>query len=100
MVETAARRSPTPFDVVRQSCGKVIEQQAHPARRLQVLMHDEPYLQRVMEGIRQHGDKLRHATRNILLAAADAEAGAQRRKLREIVVAAEAESLARQSARK
>ena len=61
-------------------------------------MHDQPHFQRVLDGVRQHSDKLRRAAGDILLATADAKAGAQRRKLSEVVVAAETEILARQPA--
>ena len=62
-------------------------------------MHDKPDFQRVLNGIWQHDDEFGRAPRNILLTAADADAGAQRRQLREIVVATEAEVVASQSLR-
>jgi hypothetical protein len=60
-------------------------------------VHDEPNFQRVLYGVRQHGNEFGRAAGDILLATANADAGAQRRQLNEVAVAAEAEILARQS---
>ena len=35
-------RLQAPFDVGRQSRGEVVEQQAHPARCFEILVHDQP----------------------------------------------------------
>ena len=60
-------------------------------------MHDEPDLERVLDRVRQDGDELGRAPRDILLATADADAGAQRGELGEVVVATKEEILAGQS---
>ena len=76
----------------------MVEQEAHAARRFQILVHHQPDLERVVEGVRQHGDKLGRTARDIFLTTADADTGTQSGKLRQVVVAAEAEKLARQFA--
>ena len=60
-------------------------------------MHDEPDFERVLDRVRQNGNELRRAPRDILLAAADADARAQRRELGEVVVATKDEIFASQS---
>src|SRR5215813_2072069 len=84
---------PSP-DIGRQSRGQVIEQEAHTARGFQIRMHHQPDLERVVEGVRQHSDKLGRTARDIFLTPADADTGAQSGQLGKIDITAEAEELA------
>jgi len=63
-------------------------------------VHHEPHFERHLEGVGQNGDKVGRAAGDGVLAAADADAGAQRRELGEVAVAAKAEILPRQRLRK
>jgi hypothetical protein len=97
--ENRGRRLGASLNIGRQSRGQVVEQEAHAARRFQVLMHHEPDLKRVLDRIRQHLDELGRTAGNIFLTAADTDARTQSGKLREVAIAAEAEDLTRQLAR-
>ena len=83
-------------DKVRQPSGETVEDQTHAPGDLQILVHGEPDFQCVLDRVRQDGDEFRRSPRDVFLAAADADAGAQRRELGEVAVAAEAEIFAMQ----
>ena len=82
------------LDVIGEPGRQPVEQKPAPAARLQIAVHDQPDLERQLEGVRQDRNEFRHAPRDSVLTAADADAGAQRGELGEVAVAAKAEVFA------
>ena len=68
--ENRGRRLGASLNIGRQSRGQVVEQEAHAARRFQILMHHEPAPKRAPDRIRQHLDELRRTARNVQFASA------------------------------
>ena len=73
----------------------MVEQQSDAPRVAQVLVHGQPHVETEIEQVRQDRNQIRIARRHAVLADADADAGADRRELADIAVAAIGEQLAR-----
>jgi hypothetical protein len=82
--------------IVGETGGECVEQQPDRRRRLQVLVHDLPHLEREARRAGQNGNEVGLTARDALPTAADSAADAQSRDLRQLVVAAQAERLARE----
>jgi len=79
----------------REAPGQMVVNQAHAARRAQILMHHQPHFEIEADLAGQHRQEIGIAARDRVLAAADSEARAQRGEARMFAVAPERKRVAR-----
>jgi hypothetical protein len=84
-------------DIDRESRGDMSKHQAHPTRGTQILVHGDPHLKLKPKTVGHHLNEVGFTTPNTNLTDPDSKAGANRRKLREVIVGSQREQVRSQS---